>query len=101
MVLQLWVGRGGYFFLDTTIGVQVGQAWPGKNGWKLEVNDDVLDVADLDEAKRTFLLVYDPARVLVSPGSTDGGELDLHGFDILELRGDKRPGSSRKRTRKK
>jgi hypothetical protein len=90
MPLQLWIGHdGGYFFVDTSLGVQVGQAFQNSDAsWSVEVNDKYLSAPDLEGAKRLFVEKYDRAQVQVGPGSSaDEEELEAlsAGFSILDL----------------
>jgi hypothetical protein len=59
MPLQLWIGEGGHFFVDTFVDctVQVGQAFQerAEGPWTVEVNDDFFSAPDLECAKRLFV----------------------------------------------
>ena len=90
MVLQLYINDTGHFFVDTDVGVQVGQAYQEDDGsWSVEINDDMHTVPDLESAKRLFLDLYDPSLV-VSLGAFDFGdesedEIDESEFEIIDL----------------
>ncbi|MDI9849531.1 hypothetical protein QM467_15860 [Rhodoblastus sp. 17X3] len=85
MALQLWIGNGGHWFFDTSLGVQVGQADQRPDGsWDVEVSDEVFRARDLEAAKRIFLENYDPKKVALSPLSDDG-EIEEDEFEIITL----------------
>jgi hypothetical protein len=85
MALELWIGNGGHWFVDTDLGVQVGQAYEQADGsWCVEVNDRSLPVRDLETAKRTFAEQYDPKKVATSPLSADD-EIDSDEFEVITL----------------
>jgi hypothetical protein len=89
MALQLWIGQGGHFFVDTFLDctIQVGQAYQESDGsWTVEVNDEFLSVPDLEAAKRLFVDKYDRSLVGLSPGSLDGKDLS-GGFSVVDLSG--------------
>jgi hypothetical protein len=71
MGLQIDIDGNGHFFLDTTLGVQVGQAWQSGGRWQLEVNDQTLECANFKEAVRLFLAQYKPAKVGPAIGAFD------------------------------
>jgi hypothetical protein len=91
MSLELWIGQGEHFFVDTSFGigsqVQVGQAFQKDDGsWIVEVNNKFLTAPDLETAKRLFAEKYDRSKVQLSPGSLDDGQDDLSdGFTIVDL----------------
>ncbi|TGQ51627.1 hypothetical protein EN836_23010 [Mesorhizobium sp. M1C.F.Ca.ET.193.01.1.1] len=88
MALQLWINDTGHFFVDTRLGgIQVGQAWVADTGkWTVEVNDDFFSARDLDDAKRLFVDLYDPARAVMSPFAVSHGNDDLAAsFSIIDL----------------
>jgi hypothetical protein len=64
MALELWVGGGGHWFVDTGLGrVQVGQTYQNSDGtWDVEVNDVMLAAPDLEATKRIFMENYDRRR---------------------------------------
>jgi hypothetical protein len=86
MALELWIGGGGRWFVDTDLGsIQVGQTYLNSNGtWDVEVNGDMLTAPDLEAAKRIFVENYDQSKVQVSPVWYDG-EVDYVGFQIIPL----------------
>jgi hypothetical protein len=86
MALELWVGGGGHWFVDTGLGrVQVGQTYQNSDGtWDVEVNDVMLAAPDLEATKRIFMENYDQSKVQVSPMSYDG-EVDSAEFQIVPL----------------
>ena len=69
MALQIWINDCGHYFVDTKLGgIQVGQTWCTPYGdWAVEVNDEELSAPDFEAAKRLFVDLYDPSRVMVSP----------------------------------
>jgi len=88
MPLQLWIGHGGHFFVDTSLDIQVGQAFQERvdGPWTVEVNDSFLTVADLETAKRLFVEKYDRTQVQLSPASLDCVSADLsEGYNIVDL----------------
>jgi hypothetical protein len=90
MALQLWIGHGGgYFFLDTSLGVKVGQAFQeADSSWRVEVNDEYFTVPDIEQAKRFFVERYDPSLIQTGPASSlDPHELEelAVGFSIIDL----------------
>ncbi|CAN7468764.1 hypothetical protein [Mesorhizobium sp. LjNodule214] len=89
MALQLWINDCGHFFVDTTLGgIQVGQTWCTPYGdWTVEVNNEELSAPDFEAAKRLFVDLYDPSRVMVSPFavSAEGDDLEAD-FKIIDLR---------------
>lgn len=89
MALELWIGGGGHWFVDTGLGsIQVGQTYQNSDGtWDVEVNDDMLTAPDLEAAKRIFVENYDRSKVQVSPMSYDG-EVDCAEFQIIPLCGE-------------
>jgi hypothetical protein len=91
MPLQLWIGQGGYFFMDTFLDcpIQVGQAGqPRADGpWMVEVNGSFLTAPDLESAKLLFGEKYDRSLVALSPMSIgdDPEEDAAEGFTIVDL----------------
>jgi hypothetical protein len=91
MSLELWIGQGVHFFVDTFGGigsqVQVGQAFQEDDGsWTVEVNNEFVTAPDLETAKRLFVEKYDRSKVQLSPGSLGDGQDDLSdGFTIIDL----------------
>lgn len=84
MVVRLYINDTGHFFVDTDVGVQVGQAYQEDDGsWSVEVNDEMLSAPDLEAAKHLFLTLYDPSLV-VSHGAFEG-EVDESEFEIIDL----------------
>jgi hypothetical protein len=89
MPLQLLIGQGGHFFVDTFLDctVQVGQAYQKSDGsWTVEVNDELLSVPDLEAAKRLFVEKYDRSLVQLNPASLGGEDENLSaGFSVIDL----------------
>jgi hypothetical protein len=89
MTLQLWIGEGGYFFVDVLEGqpIQVGQAYRENDSWVVEVNGRFLPAPDFETAKRLFVEKYDRALVQPSPGAFDIDEDEdlADGFSIIDL----------------
>jgi hypothetical protein len=84
MALQLLINDTDHFFVDTDLGVQVGQAHQeGDGSWSVEVNDGMHTAPDLESAKRLFLRLYDPSLV-VSQGAYEG-EVDESEFEVIDL----------------
>lgn len=86
MALQLWINDSGHYFVDTALGgMQVGQAWPTPAGdWAVEINDRLHSASDLDAAKRLFVKLYNPKRVVASPGSDEWEGSDEE-FEVIDL----------------
>ncbi|WP_292498807.1 hypothetical protein [Mesorhizobium sp.] len=52
----------------------------------VEVNDDFFSARDLEDAKRLFVDLYDPARAMPSPFAMSHGNDDLAAtFSIVDL----------------
>jgi hypothetical protein len=90
MPLELWIGHGGHFFVDTFVGiqVQVGQTFQERvdGPWTVEVNNNFVRAPDLETAKRIFAERYDASQVELSPGSLGDEFGDLSaGYTILDL----------------
>ena len=88
-LLELWIGEGGYFFMDTFDGcpLQVGQAFQQHTGgrWTVDVNNAFLTAPDLEAAKRLFVKEYDRSRVQLSPMSLDPEAVDASEFTVVDL----------------
>ena len=86
MAIELWIGGGGHWFVDTDLGgVQVAAIYQNQDGiWDVEVNDDILTASDLEEATRIFVENYDQLKVQLGPMS-DQGELVDAEFQIIRV----------------
>src|ERR1044071_5197024 len=64
MALQLWVGGGGHFVVDTDLeAIQVGQMFEHDDGtWTVEVNDWELKAPNFEAAKALVVQNYDRAK---------------------------------------
>jgi hypothetical protein len=88
MSLELWIGEGGYFFVDYFSGcsIQVGQAFQdAEDQCSIEVNNDFLTAPDLETAKRLFVEKYERSRIQLSLGSFDTEAGNASDFTVVDL----------------
>ena len=85
MSIQLWSAKGDHWFLDKSLGVNVGRAWQEGGQWKVQVTNryegTYQTARDLKDAIRVFFELYRRRNVIMGPGSGGDGP-SARGFRV-------------------